>query len=420
MDDHLYLGIQQIVDRQQDVYGYELLFRSTENNAAGEIWDDLAATARVLVNSIVNLGMQETIGDKVGFINVNHEVLAEGCVEILPHDQFILEILENTPMTSMTADLVRQYADAGFSFALDDCILEDDFHERFAPVMGHLSIIKVDVRKNTREQLIAGIPKLKTLGFKVLAEKIETHEEFDFCAGLGCDYFQGYFIARPTVLQAGGIEPAKLDLIRILKELAEDIDIRKLEKFFVTSPELNYSLLRFINSAVFSIRQNISSIRQALALIGRKQLASWLMLMLHAGPKKLYKDVHPVLQICLMRARCMELLAGNISGKRLPGVAEKAFFAGFLSLADVILGHSLEKIFQSISIDKEIESAVLKRDGVIGKLLDLNEALEEERLDVVRTLSADLGLNPEAINRVQLESFIWARNLQQNASKPRM
>jgi EAL and modified HD-GYP domain-containing signal transduction protein len=369
----VYIGRQPILDRTKTIFGYELLFRNGQTSKA-EVVSNIKATASVMVNALNNIGIQRLIGDRKGFVNVDREILASGLIDLLPKDSTILEILETVEVTEELVDLCAKLRHVGYHFALDDFV----FTEAHVPLFEVARYVKIDIMATPREALAELSHAMRKRGLSLLAEKVETQEEYDLCRNLGFDLFQGYFFAKPSLITAKTISPTQLVLLELYKLVSKEEEFNVIEGMFRKNPELNLKLLKFINSAAFYTNQKITSIRQAIALLGYKNLKKWVTLLLYSGEAEDMK-ASPLLERAALRGRVMELLTKRITGDG--RLSDTAFITGVLSLIDVLFQMPMDKIVEELNLAPEINDALLTRTGLMGTLLSSMERLEEDKFD---------------------------------------
>jgi len=366
----IFIGRQPILDKQQKIFGYELLFRDTSKNYA-QIKDHDQATATVIAHTLHNLGFNRLVGEKKGFINVDATILSREFIELLPQENTVFEILEHVLVNRELLDWCKYLKTEGYLIALDDFTYSDSYK----PLLDIADFIKFDIRAYDKDELIETTTTIKKYLIKLLAEKVETQEEFEFCVQLGFEFFQGYFFAKPTIIQGTKIAPSQLVLFEIFNSLSREDDIDIIEKLFKRQPELDLKLLKLINSASYYLRQTISSLRQAIMLLGYRNLQNWVSLMLFAGDTANIKS-NPLVERAAMRGLMMESLTARITGDR--RLAESAFLTGILSLTDSLLHLPLQEILSELNISEEISNALCERNGILGRLLILMEKYENE------------------------------------------
>jgi len=399
---NFFLGRQPILDSKMEIIAYELLFRSSEKNFSDFVCQEHAC-ASVIANSLVEFGFREVLGDKLGFINVTQEVLLSDLMELLPRDQIVIELLETADFNEAVLERCRQLKFKNYQIALDDHIYSPEHCKMYRTV----DIIKIDILETPPETLPLIAKKLKQFPIRLLAEKVETEEQFQNCLTLGFDLFQGYFFAKPTVLNQRGIEPSKLAMLRLLGSLKDEAEFDEIEEIFKTSPELSYNLLKLVNSVYIGLREKIRSLRHAIILIGLGKLRRWVQLAMYAGSDS-REGAHPLLEMAAVRGRLMEcLIMERHTLPRGSDAVDAAFMTGMLSMLDALLGVPIEDVIQQLRLSDEIALALLKREGELGVLLELTENLEQTKLDEVQLLVEKIGITVSSLLAAQLDAYNW-------------
>ncbi len=394
-EDSVYVARQIIIDGNKDIFGYELLFRSA-NSQTMLITDDLLATTEVLLNTLNSISIQRMIGDKWAFINVNESVLNERVYEALDRHKFVLEILETTTLSPQLIDQIRAMREDGYTFALDDFVFSDEKMDHFKPIFPYISYLKVDLVENDLSSLKEKLEEFKAYDVKFLAEKVETEEDFQFCQEIGFHYYQGYFFYRPEILEGKKIQSNNLALLDLIQAVKTKTDAKEIEDVFKRYPGATVNLLRFINSTSHAFNSKINSVRHAINLIGRKKLMRWLWMMLYVSPRSESSMSTPLLELALQRANMVEqmsILKWGQGGE----LTEKAFFAGILSLLDVIFQVPMPQLLKDLDVDREIAGAIIYKNGELGQMLKLAEVVEKNDSDAVLKNIAILGLAVEEV-----------------------
>lgn len=375
----VFIGRQPILDRNNKIFGYELLFRAGPALSA-EFIDSARATARVMVNTLSNIGIQKLIGDRKGFVNIDEEILESDLVDLLPKYSTILEILESVVFTPKVVDMCKNLKQAGYILALDDFV----YSESWSPDFGFIDYVKIDVLTYDRETLASISTDLKKHQLKLIAEKVETREDFEYCRDLGFGLFQGYFFEKPSVIVTKSISPTQIVLIELYKLLSREAEFSLVEDVFKRNPELYFKLLKFINSARFYTARKITSIRQSLTLLGYRNMQKWVSLLLYSGEGEDMKS-SPLLEQAAIRGRTMELLAKKITGNDTDG--DSAFITGALSLIDALIQMPIASILKELNLSAEISDALVQRSGLLGNLVSIMEKLEQNQFpDIVHAL----------------------------------
>jgi c-di-GMP phosphodiesterase len=406
-----FLARQPILDREQDLVAYELLFRSAASGPAN-VTDDLAATASVIAH-VSDLGMENVIGASLGYINVDATVLMSDFVEFLPREKVILEILETVQVTERIVARVTELVQAGYRFALDDVVAESDGIQRLLPLV---DVVKVDINGMSSENLAGLSSRIKASRKKLLAEKVESVEQFQQCLALGFDYFQGYYFARPVVLSGKKLSPSQVAIVQLMAQIVADADGVEIERSIKQDASLSLSLLRLVNTPAAGAVQRIDSIGQALLVLGRRQLQRWLQILLYAETGKPRASTSPLLALAATRGRLLELMAAKIQpGNR--NMADIAFTVGITSLMDALFGLPMERILPEFPVADEVRDALLSRKGIYGDMLKLAESVEhlEEAGPQVGTLLHKLNLSSEEFYALQLAAFEWSDSISRSA-----
>ncbi|HEY9198068.1 MAG TPA: HDOD domain-containing protein [Gammaproteobacteria bacterium] len=389
----IFIGRQPIFDQKLDVYAYELLFRSGTQNQAGE-FDGDQATSQVIVNAFIEIGLDQIVGEQLAFINLTRSFVISKTPLPFPKERVVLEVLENIRPDAEVLAGVRNLAAQGYSVALDDFV----FHEDLRPLVEVAHIVKIDLMSISRDQLDEHVRLLRGYKVKLLAEKIETQEEFEHCKALGFDYFQGYFLSRPNIVQSQQLPPNRIAVLQLLSKLQDpDSDAGEIEKLIGQDIALSYKLLRYINSAFFALPRKIDSIRQAVVYLGTQSIKTWVTLLVVAGLGN--KPAELVIQ-AMQRAKMCELLAQTAKRPH----TEAYFTVGLFSLLEALMDAPLEKILESLPFTEDIRNALLKQEGPYGEALAC--VIAYEKGDFLRAYFDRLA--PSQMTDAYLASARWA------------
>ncbi len=402
-----FLGRQPILNREQSLFAYELLFRSAKT-AGATVDDDLSATASVISHAN-ELGMEQVIGDRIGFINVDAAVLLSDIVQVLPPKKVMLEILETVKATPELLERIVQLQKLGYRFALDDVIHDTPDVQQFLPLV---EVVKIDIMGMQMSQLASLSARFKGLQKKTLAEKVETQTEFEQCLNFGFDYFQGYYFAKPVVLTGKKIAPSELAILQLLGLINSDADNAVIERNIKQDATLSLNLLRLVNTPAAGAKSQIDTLGQALTILGRRQLQRWLQILLYAKPGKTGSFESPLLQMATTRGKLLELMALKLQpGNRTAG--ETAFMVGIMSLMDVLFQMPMEEVLTKLAVAPEVSEALLYRRGWYGDMLKLSEYNEyiDSTLALLRPTLDRLHLTVEQWFRLQLEAFEWVAQI---------
>lgn len=403
----IFIGRQPILDRDQRMFAYELLFRSGRQNFA-QVSDDRMATATVLSHAITELGLEAALGPYLGFINLDARMLMSDVLEMLPRDKFVLEVLETVKLTPQVIARCRALKDMGFTLALDDFVTLEDQHR---PLLEMADIVKVELMGMSDADLAGTVKALRRWPVKLLAEKVDNEAQVKHCLELGFALFQGYYFAKPTIIAGKKLSHSEMTLNRLLGLVLEDADTSELEAIFKPEPGLTLNLMRLTNSAASGVRQKITSVRHAITVLGRRQLQRWLQLLVYADASPNGPLASPLMQLAATRGRFMELLAGDLMGSD-RDLVDRAFMTGIMSLMPALLHVPIGEVMKGLNVANDVREALETRRGVMGRMLQLAEKQEEGDLDACFALIVELpGLDAERVNAILAQAMAWANNL---------
>ncbi len=395
---HVYIARQPILDRRQKTVAYELLYRTgADSGGFGDI-DGESATSRILINCLSSESTSNIVGGKKAFVNFPPDLLLDGIPDGLNPERVVIEVLENATGTYSMLEALTIFRNMGFTIALDDF----ELNEETEPLLQVADIVKVDWLVQ-HENIASVTEKLKHYNVELLAEKIETDEQFKAAIGLGYSLFQGYFFAKPQLVSLQDLPIATRSWLNIFRALQKpDISFDELEIIISQDPALAYKLLKIINSAAFALRQGVTSVKQALIFLGEEEIRAWLSLIALAGLST-DKSEELVKTACL-RGRFMENLMRDCSA---PVDPKEGFFTGLMSLLDAMSGIPLHKLIQGLPLSTEIIDALLYSRGAIAPYLELVTAYERAIHPKYQRYASTLDIEPETLLRCYLEAAKW-------------
>ncbi|HZV55448.1 MAG TPA: EAL domain-containing protein [Rhodocyclaceae bacterium] len=404
--EEVFIGRQPILDRNQQLYAYELLFRSGHRNEAN-IQDDLVATASVISHAFGDLGIDQALGPYKGFLNCDEALLLSDSLEILPTDKIVLEVLETVEITPTLVERCRELKARGFTLALDDFV---NYEDKFKPLLDVIEIVKVDLMPLDQAALGQTTQALKRWPVRLLAEKVDSREQAQHCHALGYSYFQGYYFAKPAIIAGKKLGHSQLALLQLLGLVLGDAESSDLERVFKHEPGMTMNLMRLTNSVATGVPTKVTSLRHAIAVLGRRQLQRWLQLLLYTNPGG-GSLANPLLILAATRGRMMELLATRLHpGKR--EFEERAFMTGIMSLMPALMNIAMDEMLRGINITAEVQQALIAREGELGALLKLTEALETHDGALCHGLTEQLaGLDHTIVNTCLTQALGWAASI---------
>ncbi|MBU3191879.1 HDOD domain-containing protein [Clostridium bowmanii] len=395
----IFIARQPILDKYSKVFGFELLFRDSNSNIYN-YHDGDEATLSVIRNSYFDIGMNKIIGNKMAFINFTANLLKSDIFNILHPESVVIEILENIEPDDEIVDACIRLKEKGFKIALDDFV----FDEKYKKLIELADIIKIDFKITKGIERRDVISKIKLKNVVFLAEKVETIEEFKEAVSYGYSLFQGYYFSKPVILSSKKIPENKMIYLDLLKELNyEELNFDAIENLIKRDVAISYKLLKIINSARYGLRGNIKFLRQAISLIGEKEIKAWLNFIIMKNISSNKPDI--LLQNSLIRAKFCELIALNSS---LRNISDDAYLMGMLSLIDVILDKPLSEILNEVMVADGVREALLSsQTSRLTNILNTVKAYEEGNWEGVLTYSRDFKLSEGILSKAYLESCQW-------------
>lgn len=394
-----YIARQPILDRTKKTVGYELLFRDGPKNTFPAV-DPEHATSRLLSDHFLSTHYA-TLGDKLGFVNFPYQSLINKVPTLFPSESLVIEILEDCTPTPELLSAVKEMHELGYKLALDDFIPSKEWRA-FLP---YISLIKFDIRAISFEKAQLFIDRLSGSGIQFLAEKVETHEEFDQAKKVGFDYFQGYFFSKPEMIQRKSLEPSFMTVVQLLTAISQqEIDYAKVESLISKDVTLSYKLLTYVNSSSI-VNNKIQSFKQALVYLGEDKLRKFISLVALASSQDDKPDY--LYGLSIQRARHCELLA-NQQSEIEPG---QAFLMGMFSLLDSLLDRPIEQIINEIPVDEAVKQALILGSGELGELLALVRAYERAQWNEVNQHCQELELSQATLSESYDKSVKWTAEL---------
>lgn len=404
----VFIGRQPILDKDQALIGYELLFRATTENHAYPV-NSAAATADVVCKAFAELGLANVLGRARAFIKVDEEFLASDFVEILPKDTVVLEIDAAHFRDEARLKRCEALKQSGYAFSLSGL---SEIGDDTWPLIELATWIKVSLDAIPAAKLQTVAHTLATTRRKLIAAHVESQSQKELCRLLGFELFQGFYFAKPVVIEGRKLDPSMQGLLRLIKLLAEEADIARLDAAFRTEPALVINLLHLTNSVGAGMRTRITSVRHAITAIGRNQLQRWLHLLIFSRGEHIDFARNPLLQLAALRGRFMELLVDRLYAGD-PRLRDPAFLTGLMSVVPAALHMSMTDVLEQIAVDHEVRLALSHQQGALGTLLRLTESYDANDVPAVQALLAAYGSHaPMALlGEILAEALTWVQQL---------
>ena len=391
----VFVGRQPILGPNLNTIGYEVLYRNCEVGEA-IFTDESVATATVLLNTYLDIGLEHVVGSHLAFLNIPKQFLLERYCEALPKNRVVLEILENIEPTPEVLEALHSLSKQGYTIALDDFV----YNDRLKPFLEIADIVKIDVLGKSKEQLQQELAPLQNSRFCLLAEKVETKEMYELCKTLGFAYFQGYFFFRPDIIHGRGIPSNRVALLELLGKIQDPhIPFEKLVEHIRNDLSLSYKVLRYVNSAHAGLPKRVDSIDHAACMVGMDRIRTWATLIVMASDQT---KAHEILVVALVRAKMCEHL-GHRLGSTTP---EKFFTMGLLSVMDALYDLPMPDIMKKLPLPEDILEALINGTGDMGLVLSCMKAYEEGEWMELKHLQLD----PAIIRDYYLEAIDWSNH----------
>lgn len=389
------IGRQQILDRHQNIFAYEILFRG-QGIDLSELEGAADATNQVITDTLLEIGLNNIVGPTKAFINFTARNLLKKTPLHLPKERIVIEVLENIDVDQFIIDSLKEFSRQGYTIALDDFILTPEW----LPLLEIADIIKLDIRAMPLPKTLALIDNLKKYDLTLLAEKVETHAEFEVLRDAGCELFQGFFFSKPNLVAGKRLDVNQAAALELLNKInAPEIDFAELGRIISHDVGLSYKLLRYINSAFFALPNKIESIRHALTYLGINEVKRWVNIIaltsLSDKPNALFQQI-------LIRGKMCELLAGQYNEP-----PEHMFLIGLLSSLDSLLDIPIDEALAQLPLTEDVEQAILNRSGKAGEILAY--VISYERWELSRLHFS--RISPQNIGSIYLQSITWASDV---------
>lgn len=365
------LARQPIVDSRLSVMGYELLYRKNAVATQADVIDDVGATAQVISASLFEFGIENLVGSNKAFINFPRAYLLSSSGMPINKDNIVVEVLESAGFDAMLLSALRRWVAAGCSVALDDFV----FESKLTPFIELADYIKLDILSLGHDKFHEQVESLRGFNVQIIAEKVETWEDYQFCRLLGVELFQGYFFERPEVMSSKTSQVNSMTLLQLMSSLlnTSSFSVEELERIVSQDAGLVHKLLRYLNSPMTGLVASVDSVRLAIMLIGVEPLKSLTNLLLMS---EMVGDRHALLEQIMVRAKHAELFA-KIRGY---DNQDKYFLAGMLSMMDVCTGMKLDDVLGELPLPNEFINAIVHRSGRVGDTLDLIEHYSNDHI----------------------------------------
>ncbi len=397
------VGRQAILDKNGHTFGYELLYRESidKNNSASKI-NGNEATNRVIINTFMNLGIDKIAKRGRVFINFTRDLIIEKIYKALPRDKIVVEILEDVMAEPEVVKSIKNAKNEGYTVALDDFV----FLEHLKEFVKLADIIKVDFRELSQEEIKKQVELYKRYNLRLLAEKVEDEEEFEFAKQLGFSYFQGYFFQKPTIEAKSSIAPVQTSILKAISIVNNPkSDVEDLLELLSGDVYLHTKILAFVNSPFFGLKNKVNDVKKAVNILGFSRVKEWINIMYIS--KLAEEKPEELIILSSIRAKFASFLAENFSADE-----NDAYLLGMFSLMDSILNLPMEIVLKEFDyLSEDLKAALTGKDNNYKKLLDFIKMFEAGDFDKAYEIVKDTSLDIEKVNDYYFKSINFADNI---------
>ncbi len=414
MKSSTFLSRQPIFNSDEQTVFYDLFY--LDKNLNSDFIDDRYASTAVLSSVLNKFGIKNIVGNYSAFIKADSSFLLHDLIFSIPKQYFIISILEQVDITEAVLKRIKMLKEMGYLMCLNDIALTQDNIEKFKDILPYMEYIKIDVLRTGTTLIEQNFSLLDSISAQKIATKLETARDFSFCVQKGFDYFQGYYFAKPIIMNNATLDVEQLGILKLTSMLMSDeTSIEDIVVEFEHNYALTIQLLKFINSGAFHFREKLSSIKHILTLLGRKKLSQWLMLMIYA--KSIGSDTNmksPLLLMVKNRTELMIKLLYAVKEDASIDLESEAYFVAVLSLSDTLFSVSKTIILSELNVSQEVENAILRKEGLLGEIYSLICDIEQIHTDNIPRFIEKYSLDSDKISEIVYESMSNVNKLEES------
>ncbi|MEA1891768.1 MAG: HDOD domain-containing protein [Campylobacterota bacterium] len=398
METILHIARQPILDKNENIFAYELLYRDASLNA--NITNDRHATVTVLSNVLNKFGVKNILGKYKAFVKADKKFLMHDVVLCIPKEYFIFALQSDIELSESLEQKITELHNSGYVLAINDTLFTEEILNKFSNILKYISYIKIDI--NTPKE---NIEILNNYNIKIIFTKVETYTMYDKAIELNGDYVQGYYFSKPKILKQEKFDPDNIKAINLCNYLMDDSSIEQIVNEFENSHAISLQLLKFVNSGSLKFKNNISSIRQILMTMGKEQLTKWLMLMVYSANDNTGAkiDKSPLMQLMKSRTNLMVEISKQIKDHNIEDFSSKVYLLGVVSLLDTLFNVDSDTILDELNIDSEIKEALNKNDGILSEIYIFAKNLEKFDIKSVEEFCAKYDIKAGSLERLTFE-----------------
>ena len=399
----VYLARQPILNKDEDICYYEILYRDAEKKSY--IHSHIAASASVIASILNKFGTKALLGEKKAFVKVDENFLLNDIIFTIPKEFFIFSLFADIDFSKKVIHRIDELYQQGYEFAINDTDLNDEYMQKYRKILYQLSFVKINFDVFSSHDIADIITELHVNKIEVIATKIENIKTYELAKNAGCDYFEGYFFAKPIILENAKYEPFQLNILKLYNLLMQDVDIDEITSEFEKNPEITVQLLQFMNSAAFHFRKKISSLHHVLILLGRIPLGRWLMLLIYSKSVSKTNKRSPLMLMVINRTYLMQEIFKEIEPEARNNMLGEAYMVGVLSLMDTLFGMRMSEVLEGIHVSDSVKEAVLDDKGTLGEIYAVVRATESFDVDEIMAFERKYKLGKDSIKNLVIEAI---------------
>lgn len=399
----VYLARQPILNSNEEICYYEILYRDAQMQS--HVQSDIAASASVITSIMNKFGTKTLLGDKKAFVKVDEKFLLNDIVFTIPKEFFIFSIFAEIELNEKAIHRINELHKNGYELAINDTALNDEFMQKFRAVFEKLSFVKINFDVLESYNIADLIAELHVNNIKVVATKIEDIKTYELAKSVGCDYFEGYFFAKPVILENANCEPFQLNVLRLYNLLMEDVNIDEITSEFEKNPKITVQLLQFMNSSAFHFRKKISSLHHVLTLLGRIPLGRWLMLLIYSKSVSKVEKHPPLMLMVISRTYLMQEILKKVEPKAGSNMLGEAYMVGVLSLMDTLFSMEINEVLDGIHVSDSVKEAILDDKGLFGEIYRVVRATEAFDIDEMMAFERKYNLDKDTVKGLVMKGI---------------
>jgi len=399
----VYLARQPILNENEEICYYEILYRDSQHKS--DVQCNITASATVVTSILNKFGTRSLLGTKKAFIKVDEKFLLNDIIFTIPKEFFIFSLFANISLSNKILMRIDELYEKGYELAINDTILNDDLIQKYQAIFPKLSFVKINFDALDYNDIVELAVQLHANQVDIIATKIEDLKTYELAKSIDCDYFEGYFFAKPVILENPKYEPFQLNVIKLYNLLMQDVNIDEITSEFEKNPEISVQLLQFMNSAAFHFRKKISSIHHVLTLLGRIPLGRWLMLLIYSKSVSKVQKHSALMLMVINRTYLMQEILKKVEPKAGSNMVGEAYMVGVLSLMDTLFSMKMSELLEGIQVSDSVKEAILEDKDVFGEIYKVVRATEAFDIDEIMAFERRYDLEKDTIKELVIKGM---------------